>query len=327
MMKTSRPPLKLVILITASICIFFQSHSPKAQALKASGFDKERGHDMISQIKSDMKKNYYDPSFHGMDIETRFREADEKINTATSIGHIFGIIAQALIELEDSHTFFLPPGRSARTEYGFEMQMIGDQCFVTAVLPGSDAEAKGLKEGDEIWKINDFAPARENFWKIEYYFKALRPQPGMQLTIKRPSGKEEQLVVMAKITERKRVMDLTGGGDIWDLVREGENSAHLNRQRYVEMGDDLFIWKMPHFQLEDGEIDNMMGKVRKHKALILDLRGNGGGYVKTLERLAGYFFDHDVKIADRKGQKEMKPQLAKTQGGSVFKGQIGRAHV
>ena len=36
-----------------------------------------------------------------MDIETRLRDAEEKINTATSIGHIFGIIAQALIELDD----------------------------------------------------------------------------------------------------------------------------------------------------------------------------------------------------------------------------------
>ena len=318
---TNRPSLMLALLITTSLCLLFPSQSPQAQVLKASGLDKERGHDMLSAIRSDLKKNYYDPAFHGMDVDARFRAADEKINSATSIGHIFGIIAQALTELEDSHTFFLPPGRSARTEYGWEMQMIGDHCFVTAVQPRSDAEAKGLKEGDEVWKINDFVPSREVFWKIEYYFKALRPQPGMELTIKRPSGKEEQLVVMAKVTQGKRVMDLTGS-DIFSLIREDENAAHFNRQRYAEMGDELFIWKMPHFELEDAEVDSMMGKVRKHKSLILDLRGNGGGYVDTLQRLVGYFFDHDLKIADRKGRKEMKPQMAKTRGSEVFKGQL-----
>jgi len=199
------------------------------------------------------------------------------------------------------------------------MQMVGDRCLVTAVMPGSDAEAKGLKEGDEIWTINEFGPTRENFWKVRYYFNALRPQPGLQLTLKRPSGKEEQLAVMARITPLKRVVT---GNDIYDLIRESENSAHLNRHRYIEMGDELFIWKMPHFDLAEAEVDDMMSKVRKHKALILDLRGNGGGYVTTLERLAGHFFDHDVKIADRKGRKEMKPQLAKTRGNDVFKGQL-----
>jgi len=292
-----------------------------AQPMKATGMEKDRGHDMVRQIKSELKKEYYDPTFHGMDIDARFKLVDEKINAATSTGHIFGIIAQALTELEDSHTFFLPPGRSAKTEYGWEMQMIGNQCFVTGVKPGSDAEAKGIKEGDEIWKIDNFVPARDNFWKIQYYYHALRPQPGMQLVIKKPSGKEEQLAVLAKITPLKRVVDLTNGGMV-DLIREAETSAHFSRQRYVEMGDELFIWKMPHFELEDEEVDKMIGKVRNHKALILDLRGNGGGYVDTLQRLAGYFFDHDIKIADRKGRKEMKPQMAKTRGDKVFKGQV-----
>jgi len=321
MTKTAKPSLRLVVLLAIFALTCCSAQSANAQALKASGLDKERGHDMVSQIKSDLKKEYYDPTFHGMDVDARFKLLDEKINSATSVGHIFGIIAQALIELEDSHTFFLPPGRSAKTEYGFEMQMVGDHCFVTAVKPGSDAEAKGLKEGDEIWQIDAFGPVRENFWKIKYFYNALRPQPGMQLIIKRPSGKEEQLIVMAKITPLKRVVDLTNGG-IYDLIREAETSAYFSRQRYVEMGDELFIWKMPHFELEDEEVDKMVGKVRNHKALILDLRGNGGGYVDTLQRLAGYFFDHDVKIADRKGRKEMKPQVAKTRGDKVFKGKL-----
>ncbi|MGH9872583.1 MAG: S41 family peptidase [Pyrinomonadaceae bacterium] len=321
MIKASKPSSRVAILLAVFACIYCPSQSSNAQTQKASGFDKQRGHDMVSTVKSDLKKNYYDPGFHGIDIDARFKQADEKINTATSIGHIFGIIAQALTELEDSHTFFLPPGRSARTEYGWEMQMIGDQCFVTAVQPGSDAEAKGLKEGDEIWKIDNFVPTRDNFWKIQYYFHALRPQPGMQLIVKKPSGKEEQLVIAARITPLKRVVDLTSG-DIFDLIRDAENSARLNRQRYLEMGDELFIWKMPHFELEEQEIDSLMGKVRKRKALILDLRGNGGGYVVTLQRLAGYFFDHDVKIADRKGRKEMKPQVAKTRGDKVFNGKL-----
>jgi carboxyl-terminal processing protease len=287
----------------------------------ASGFDKARGRDMLSVIKSDLKKNYYDPSFHGIEVDAHFKTAEEKIKAATSIGQIFGVIAQALVDLEDSHTFFLPPGRAARTEYGWRMQMIGDKCFVTAVKSGTDAESKGLKPGDEISIISGTIPIRDNFWKIEYYFYGLRPQPGMKLAIRKPGGQEAELPVLAKITPLKRVMDLTNG-DIFQLIRENENATHFDRQRFVEIGNDLLIWKMPNFEIEENQVDDIMSKVRKHKALILDLRGNPGGYVVTLQRLAGYFFDHDVKIADLKGRKEMKPQQAKTRGDKTFKGQL-----
>jgi C-terminal processing protease CtpA/Prc len=256
-----------------------------------------------------------------MDLETRFKIADEKIRSATSLGQIFGIIAQALIDLEDSHTFFLPPGRSYKTEYGWQMQIIGDKCYVVAVKPGSDAEAKGLREGDEIYTIDKFGPARENFWKIQYTYRALRPQPGMRLVVIKPDGKSQQLDVMAKVQQGKRVMDLTGE-DIWDLIRESENEDRLHRHRYLEIGDDLFVWKMPEFDLPKEKVDDFVDKFRKRKGLVLDLRGNGGGAEETLLRLLGNFFDHDLKVGDLKRRKEAKAVTAKTRGDHIFTGKL-----
>src|SRR5437870_2162835 len=88
----------------------------------ASGFDKERGRMMLGVIKDDLKKNYYDPNFHRMDVDARFKTADEKIKQAQSLNQIFGIIGQVLIDLNDSHTLFIPPGRANKTEYGWQMQ-------------------------------------------------------------------------------------------------------------------------------------------------------------------------------------------------------------
>lgn len=62
--------------------------------------------------------------------------------------------------------------------------------------------------------------------------------------------------------------------------------------------------------------------IRTHKALILDLRSNGGGYVVMLKRLLGHFFDKDVKIADLKYRKKMETVVAKTRGANSFKGQL-----
>jgi C-terminal processing protease CtpA/Prc len=160
---------------------------------------------------------------------------------------------------------------------------------------------------------------------MQYLFYTLRPQPGLHVEVQSPGGQPRQLDVMAKITQGKRILELSGRfccDDIWELIREGENEDRLNRQRYIEESGDLFIWKMPAFNLTEQGVDDMMNKVRKRKALILDLRGNPGGYVVTLQRLLSYFFDHDVKIGDVKRRKETEPMMAKSRGDSTFKGKL-----
>jgi predicted metalloprotease with PDZ domain len=47
--------------------------------------------------------------------------------------------------------------------------MSGPNCYVVAVRPGSDAEAKGLRQGDRIISINNFTPTREVLWKMKYF--------------------------------------------------------------------------------------------------------------------------------------------------------------
>jgi len=269
---------------------------------------------MLKTLKSEIKKNYYDPTFRGIDLEARFKTADDKIDHATSVGQVFGIVAQVLLEFDDSHLFFIPPQRANATDYGWQMQVIGDRCFVSAVKPGSDAEVKGLKPGDEVMALDSFAPVRENLWKLKYLYYTLRPQPGMRLVLKSPDGKERQVDVMAKVKVGKRLMDLTGSNDasdLWNLIREGENEDRLHRHRYYELGDDLMIWKMPQFDLDGGGLNDMMNKAKKRKALILDLRGNPGGAEETLKGLLGYFVDKSVKIGDAKRRKEIKPILVK----------------
>jgi len=314
--------LAIVCLAIAGLFLWVGSFPANAQGV--SNFDRNRGHVMLKALKSEIKKNYYDPAFRGIDLEERFKTADEKVDSAKSVGQIFGIVAQVLLDFDDSHLFFIPPQRANATDYGWQMQMVGDACFISAVKPGSDAEAKGLKPGDDVRAIDSFTPTRENLWKLKYLYYTLRPQPGMRLILKSPDGKERQVDVMAKVKVGKRVMDLTGSNDaadIWNLIREGENEDRLHRHRYYELGEDLMIWKMPQFDLDSGGLNDMMNKAKKRKALILDLRGNPGGAEETLKSLLGYFVDKSVKIGDAKRRKEVKPILVKGRD-DRFKGKL-----
>jgi carboxyl-terminal processing protease len=277
---------------------------------------------MLKRIKDELKSNYYDPKFRGLDIDAAFKTAEAKIDEARSVGQVFGIIAQVLGALEDSHTFFLPPARAGRVEYGWTMQIVGDRCFISSVDEGSDAEKKGVKPGDEVLEAGGFVLGRPNLWKFLYLYNALRPQPGISAVLRSPSGEERRLDLVAKQIEGKRLKEVTYNEIMHDAV-QSELEEKQRRDRFKSFGDQLLIWKMNDFDLEDVQVDGLMERVRKHQALILDLRGNGGGWVTTISRLISNLFDHDIKIGDEVSRKKTKPEIAKTRGGDkVFKGKL-----
>jgi hypothetical protein len=71
-----------------------------ARAQQIDDFDRRRGKEMLNAIKKDIRDNYFDPKLKGIDIDARFKTAEDKIMTAQSNGQIFGIIAQALMEFD-----------------------------------------------------------------------------------------------------------------------------------------------------------------------------------------------------------------------------------
>ena len=309
----------------ATVCLVatFLAAQPFVRAQdKVQDKDRDRALSMLRRIKNELKKNYYDPKFHGMDLEARFKTAEEKIKTDASVGQIFGTIAQVLIELEDSHTFFLPPSRAYTTDYGWTMQIIGDRCFVSTVDKGSDAEARGVKPGDEVVEAGGYKIDRTNLWKFQYLYTALRPQPHIRATLRSPSGEIRELDLLAKRKDGKRITDLTNYNEYMDIVRKSQREDDIGRDHYKSFGDQLLIWKMNEFDLTDSQVDDALDRVRKHQALILDLRGNGGGWVTTIQRLLANLVDHDVKIGDSVSRKETKPLLAKTRGEKAYKGKL-----
>jgi carboxyl-terminal processing protease len=287
----------------------------------AQSFDriaKGQAKDILKAVKGAIKEDYFDSTFRGMDIDARFQSAEEKIDSASSIGQAFGIIAQAVIELNDSHTRFYPPSRAATVEYGWRMQMIGDKCFVTAIKPKSDAEAKGLKVGDQIIQIGGFKPTRKEMWKINYYYNAISPRTNLNLKVISPGeSAPRDMIVESKVTTTKARLSLE------DLIREIDlDTSGGVTHRFAKVGGTT-VWKMPSFVIDPIQVDQIMqARLKGSSNLIIDLRNNGGGYVVALERLAGYFVEKDTEIATLKGRKPMKPLMAKTVGKDVYKGKV-----
>jgi C-terminal processing protease CtpA/Prc len=312
-----REPLWLLVFIFVLL-----GCAPPVLSQSISSQDRDHGLIMLKAVRDDVRKNYFDPAFRGIDLDARTKLAEERIKQAKSNGEMFGIIAQVLLEFNDSHTVFLPPQRSARVEYGWQIQAFGDDCYVIAVKPNSDAEAKGLKPGDKVLKIDGIAPSRGNLWLYYYLYTALSPRPVVNVEVQSPGEQSRQLELKAKVQSGKKVFDLTDTIDLNAYWRELEDEARMNENRSYEVSKDIAIWRLPSFDLTSDGIDERVDKIKKYKTLILDLRRNGGGAVETLQRLIGNLFDHDITIGNMKLRKESKPMVAKTRGDSGFKGQL-----
>jgi C-terminal processing protease CtpA/Prc len=282
------------------------------------GLDRERAQTILQIIDHDIRKNYYDPKFHGVDWDAQVAEAKRGIDNAKSFNYAMSEIAGSIDSLNDSHTFLVPPGHPYFLNFGWQYQMVGDHCLVTRVRPGSDVESKGVKPGDEIVTLNGYTVTRDTLWKMWYTFSILRPQPELQLGLKDPEGSRTRVSVVAKVSE---IRALAGLANVLDMVRRQELEEHTMRARSQEYGDQLLILKLPQFFFTQGEVEGMIGKARKHQNLIVDLRGNPGGSIDTLRWLLGGVFDKEVKIADRVGRKEMKPETAKPMH-NPFKGKL-----
>ena len=293
-----------------------------AQGMSAT--DAYRVKAMLQNAYETVKRNYYDPKFHGLDWDARYREYQKKVEAAPSLNAGVTLIAAFLEGLKDSHTFFSPPQRPYQIDYGYRIAMIGPEAYVIRVRPETDAESK-IKPGDRVLGVNGNAINRDSLASMEYYFNVLSPQQNVKLTVRDPAGQQRDVVVAAKVKPGRQVRDFTGadgGMDIADIMRDAESNDQLLRHRYVEEGD-VMIWKMPMFNLEENaEVDRIVGLARKKATLIIDMRGNPGGYVDMLRRVVSNTFDRDIQIAERISRRGKEQVTARTRGSNAFTGKI-----
>lgn len=287
----------------------------------SQGFDsieKGRMKGILKIVKNEIKKNYYDPNFHGIDIEARFQTAEEKLSAATSTPQSLGIIAQAVIDFNDSHLYLLPPSTGWKVDYGWRSTFYGDKCIITDVKPGSDAEAKGIKRGDQLMAVGNFKVNRKEMWKVLYFYNTISKRKGMNLTVLSPDASEPRtLDIASELKQGPRVVTFNSYFRFDDDFYNEENDKH----RFMKIGG-INIWRMPGWDFEPNMVDPLMGRVNDGTSIILDLRGNGGGYVKTLEALAGHFVTKDTQIAELKGRKKMDPLKARSKGENRYKGKL-----
>ncbi len=279
------------------------------------GYERGRGRDMLRVVRERLERDYYDSTFHGIDLRAAAARADSQIQAAQSNSQIFRVIAEFVHALDDSHTWFIPPRRAADVKYGWEIQMIGDSCYVVWVEPESDAAAKGLMVGDRVIALDRLLPSRRDFSLLQYVLYMLSPRPAS------PRDRGSRRLAThpghsgAKVTERPRMTDLS------TIIRELELSERQPFAEFAEKGEEVLILRLGWFG-DRSDIDRAMGRARKVGTVILDLRGNPGGLEDGLVRLVGRVFDRRLTIGTIRRRRDTRALESKPVGhpftGSLF---------
>jgi C-terminal processing protease CtpA/Prc len=281
--------------------------------------------DMLDAVRKTIVEKYYDPTYGGTNLRSAYDSAAAHIRDAAAPDGALGAIAWFALQLHDSHTFFAPPSQTVSVDYGWNMAMFGDSCFVISVKQGSDAARQGVRVGDELASINGSTLSRANLWQLEYVYRLLRPQPFLHVVLRSPAGDTRTLDLASKVRERNRIVDLTGadgGRDINQLLRDGDNDREKMDVQYREYGDSIGIWRMPTFLLTLDEVREVMKHARNRKALVIDLRGNGGGYVQAMLELVKQVNRDSVVIGTMHERRRTVPLVARNGGEDAFAGKL-----
>jgi C-terminal processing protease CtpA/Prc len=308
--------------LLAALSLVLCSATAIAQPPPISRIDRQRVQDMLRQVRDDIEKNYYDPAFRGIDLDDLFDKARTALAQAPTLNDAYAILTDTVMRFDDSHTVCVPPGRNLTVEYGWRMAMIGSQPLIVEVTRDSDASRKGLQVGDLVLAVNRFTPERDTMAAMRRYYAIIRPQKIQHVVVRKPDGQQLAVDVESKLNPA-RFLNLA------DLLNQFDTSEAELRHRSVAVNQDVLLWKMPAFR-DAGPVEEQIRKARGFKTLVLDMRGNGGGSVDTLNTMISWFFDREVVVATQKERKKettfrAKPRRDPTRDASSYSSTASQA--
>jgi C-terminal processing protease CtpA/Prc len=159
---------------------------------------------------------------------------------------------------------------------------------------------------------------RANISAIDYGYRVF-PQSGFHLAARSPDATERTLVTMAKVIPGQAMITR---GEFLTWARSHRDVGPHDRSRYHEIGKRILFWKLPDFLIDPDEVTKIASRTRSYETVVLDLRGNPGGNLESLQKFIGEFFDRDVKLGDMKGRQSLMAAIAKTAGKKVFGGTL-----
>lgn len=217
---------------------------------------------------------------------------------------IYGAISGLMTSLNDPYSIFFPPEEAKMfadeiagnfSGVGMEVGMKDKVLTVIAPLKGTPAFKAGIKPGDKILKIDKTVTSGLT---VDKAIKLIRGEKGttVVLYIFSEGDKEPREVKIVRDTINTPTLDTETKGDVFviKLYTFSEHSA------------ELFRTAIETFQKTGGD------------KLVLDLRGNPGGYLDSAADIASWFLPGGKVVVTEDSGGKREPVIFRSKGYNIF---------
>jgi carboxyl-terminal processing protease len=267
----------------------------KAAAAEAERLSAEDRREVFEDVWKMVDEKYYDPSFNGVNWNAVRERYYPLIRAATSDEEFYTLLKRMVGELRDAHTrFHTPRERRDRkldqgTSAGVSIYEVEGRSVVVSVDPSSEAARAGVEEGMLVRTVEGkpiearLAEAQKNIGgssseravRLRLYRKILDGEPGttLALGLARANGTALNVVLTRRVVSESATVSSR-------LLPSGYGYIRLS------------LWKSPVYK----DFKKALDRLRDAPGIILDLRGNPGGEVNEVLKIAGYFFPERVSF-------------------------------
>ncbi len=186
---------------------------------------------------------------------------------------------------------------------GIQFQILRDTINVVDVIAGGPSETVGIQAGDKIINID-----HEKAWgkevNNEFVFKHLRGVKGTKVVLEIHRGGENSLLEFTVTRDKIPIYSI----DASYMVAPGIGYIKINRFAASTMEEFATAIK----ELKQSDFNS----------LIIDLRDNSGGYLRTSIDLADEFLPKEKLIVYTEGRSDERMDYTATSKGSFEKGKL-----
>jgi carboxyl-terminal processing protease len=238
-------------------------------------------------------------------INEKYVPASSTLKTINDQEKVWGAIRGLTNSLGDPYTVFFPPVESELFESdirgnfeGVGMEVVAKEGAIIVVSPlkNSPAARAGVLAGDKIIKINNTETAN------------LSTEDAVQL-IRGPKGSQATITVLRK--------DHVAPFDI-KITRDIINIPTINTK---ELDGGIFVIELYNFSEQSPNLfRNALREfiISHDDKLILDLRGNPGGYLEAAIDMASWFLPSSKVVVKEDFGSTSEPKIYRSKGYDVF---------